>query len=148
MAKKTLKNSKHLVELIGSATLPAITLLSKVDQFAFLSVLDASQPDDSARSTLIDALSSVKREAITIADEEAVRLLQLVRFRTEELLEYAYSVITFEDHPELSTFDRTADAMTRLIWLRVKAPNIFDQIETIYLTHRPPDPSDFKMTPI
>lgn len=135
MAKKTLKNSKHLVELIGSATLPAITLLSKVDQFAFLSVLDASKPDDSARSTLIDALSSVKREAITIADEEAVRPLQLARFRTEELLEYAYSAITFEDHPELSNFDRTADAMTRLIWLRVKAPNIFDQIETIYLTH-------------
>mgnify|MGYP000878573847 CR=1 FL=1 len=25
--------------------------------------------------------------------------------------------------------------MTRLIWLRVKAPRIFDQIETIYLTH-------------
>lgn len=135
MAKKTLRNSKHLVELIGSATLPAIALLSKVDQFAFLSVLDASKPDDSARSKLIDTLSSVKREAITIADEEAVSLVQLGRFRTEALLEYAYSVITFEDHPELSTFDRTADAMTRLIWLRVKAPKIFDQIETIYLTH-------------
>ena len=25
--------------------------------------------------------------------------------------------------------------MTRLIWLRVKASRIFDQIETIYLTH-------------
>ncbi|CAJ0727899.1 hypothetical protein [Ralstonia mannitolilytica] len=62
MAKKSLKNSKHLVELIGAATLPAIALLSKVEKFAFLGVLDTSQPEDVARSTLIDALSSVKPE--------------------------------------------------------------------------------------
>ena len=135
MAKKSLKNSKHLVELIGSATLPAIALLSKVDKFAFLGVLDASKPEDVARSTLIDALSSVKPEAIAIADEEAVRLLQLARFRTEEMLEHAYAAIEFEGHAEIDTFDRTSDAMTRLIWVRAKAPKIFDQIETIYLTH-------------
>jgi len=135
VAKKSLKNSKHLVELIGSATLPAIALLSKVDKFAFLGVLDASKPEDVARSTLIDALSSVKPEAIAIADEEAVRLLQLARFRTEEMLEHAYAAIEFEGHAEIDTFDRTSDAMTRLIWVRAKAPKIFDQIETIYLTH-------------
>lgn len=120
MAKKSLKNSKHLVELIGSATLPAVALLSKVDKFAFLGVLDASKPEDAARSTLIDALSSVKPEAIAIADEEAVRLLQLARFRTEEMLEHAYAAIEFEGHAEIDTFDRTADAMTRLIWVRAK----------------------------
>ena len=135
MAKKSLKNSNHLVELIGAATLPAIALLSKVEKFAFLGVLDTSQPEDVARSTLIDALSSVKPEAIAIADEEAVRLLQLARFRTEEMLDHAYSSIEFEGHAELDTFDRTSDAMTRLIWVRAKAPKIFDQIETIYLTH-------------
>jgi hypothetical protein len=135
VAKKSLKNSKHLVELIGAATLPAIALLSKVDKFAFLGVLDTSQSEDVVRSTLIDALSSVKPEAIVIADEEAVRLLQLARFRTEEMLDHAYSSIEFEGHAELDTFDRTFDAMTRLIWVRVKAPKIFDQIETIYLTH-------------
>jgi len=91
VAKKSLKNSKHLVELIGSATLRAVALLSRVDKFAFLGVLDASKPEDVARSTLIDALSSVKPEAIAIADEEAVRLLQLARFRTEEMLEHAYT---------------------------------------------------------
>jgi hypothetical protein len=84
---------------------------------------------------LIDALSSVKPEAIAIADEEAVRLLQLARFRTEEMLEHAYAAIEVEGHAEIDTFDRTADAMTRLIWVRAKAPKIFDQIETIYLTH-------------
>jgi len=135
VAKKSLKNSKHLVELIGSATLPAIALLSKVDKFAFLGLLDASRPEDVVRSTLTDALSSVKPEAIAIADQEAVRLLQLALFRTEEMLEYAYSAIEFEGHAELDTYDRTSDAMTRLIWFRAKAPNIFDQIETIYLTH-------------
>ena len=135
MAKKSLKNSKHLVDLIESATLPAIAMLSHVDKFAFLGVLDTSKSEDVARSTLIDALPSVKREDIVIADEEAVRLLQLARFRTEEMLEHAYSVISFEPHAELSTFDRVADTMTRLIWLRAKAPKVFDQIETIYLTH-------------
>ena len=135
MAKKSLKNGKHLVELIGSATLPAIAQLSKVDKFAFLGVLDASKPEDVARSTLLDTLSSVKPEAIAIADEEAVRLLQLARFRTEEMLEHAYAAIEFEGHAEIDTFDRTSDAMTRLIWVRVKVPKIFDQIETIYLTH-------------
>jgi hypothetical protein len=49
VAKKSLKNSEHLVELIGAATLPAIALLSKVDKFAFLGVLDTSKPEDVAR---------------------------------------------------------------------------------------------------
>lgn len=135
MAKKSLKNGKHLVELIGSATLPAIAQLSKVDKFAFLGVLDASKPEAVARSTLLDTLSSVKPEAIAIADEEAVRLLQLARFRTEEMLEHAYAAIEFEGLAEIDTFDRTSDAMTRLIWVRAKAPKIFDRIETFYLTH-------------
>ncbi|ASJ23852.1 hypothetical protein LH462_15095 [Laribacter hongkongensis] len=135
MAKKSQKNSKHVADLINSATLPALSLLAQVDKFAFLGVLDATKPEHQARSELIECIPLVKREDITIADQEAVRLLQLVRFRTEEMLEHAYGEIEFENHPEIGTFDRLADAMTRLIWLRVKAPRIFDQIETIYLTH-------------
>ena len=135
MAKKSQKNSKHVADLINSATLPALSLLAQVDKFAFLGVLDATKPEHQARSELLECISSVKREDITIADQEAVRLLQLVRFRTEEMLEHAYGEIEFENHPEIGTFDRSADAMTRLIWLRVKASRIFDQIETIYLTH-------------
>lgn len=135
MAKKSQKNSKHVADLINSATLPALSLLAQVDKFAFLGILDATRPEHQARSELLECIPSVKREDITIADQEAVRLLQLVRFRTEEMLEHAYGEIEFENHPEIGTFDRSADAMTRLIWLRVKAPRIFDQIETIYLTH-------------
>ena len=135
MAKKSQKNSKHVADLISSATLPALTLLAQVDKFAFLGVLDAAKPEHQARSELLECIPSVKREDITIADQEAVRLLQLLRFRTEEMLEHAFSQIEYESHPEINTFDRSADAMTRLIWLRVKAPRIFDQIETIYLTH-------------
>lgn len=135
MAKKSQKNSKHITDLINSATLPALSLLAQVDKFAFLGVLDATKPEHQARSELLECIPSVKREDITIADQEAVRLLQLVRFRTEEMLEHAYGEIEFDNHPEIGTFDRKADAMTRLIWLRVKAPRIFDQIETIYLTH-------------
>jgi hypothetical protein len=58
VAKKSLKNSKHLVELIGAATPRAIALLSTVDKFAFLGVLDTSQSADVVRSTLIDTLAS------------------------------------------------------------------------------------------
>lgn len=135
MAKKSQKNSKHVADLINSATLPTLSLLAQVDKFAFLGVLNATKPEHQARSELLECISSVKREDITIADQEAVRLLQLVRFRTEEMLEHAYGEIEFENHPEIGTFDRSADAMTRLVWLRVKASRIFDQIETIYLTH-------------
>lgn len=135
MAKKSQKNSKHVADLINSATLSSISLLAQVDKFAFLGVLETSKPEHQARAELLECIPSVKREDITIADQEAVRLLQLVRFRTEEMLEHAYGEIEFEKHPELATFDRAADAMSRLIWLRVKAPRVFDQIETIYLTH-------------
>lgn len=135
MAKKSQNNSKHIADLINSATLPSIVLLAQVDKFAFLGVIDSSKPEHQVRVDLLEHLLSSKREDITIADQEAVRLLQLAGFRTEEMLEHAYREIEFEDHPEIGTFDRSADAMTRLIWLRVKASRIFDQIETIYLTH-------------
>lgn len=135
MAKKSQKNSKHIADLINSATLSSIVLLAQVDKFAFLGVIDSSKPEHQVRVDLLEHLLSSKREDITIADQEAVRLLQLAGFRTEEMLEHAYREIEFEDHPEIGTFDRSADAMTRLIWLRVKASRIFDQIETIYLTH-------------
>lgn len=89
VAKKSLKNSKHLVDLIESATLRAISMLAQVDQFMFLGVLDASKPEDIARAALIDTLASVRREAIAIADDVSVRILQLARVRTEEMLEHA-----------------------------------------------------------
>lgn len=135
MAKKSHKNSKHLADLIESATVPAIRLLAQVDKFALLGGVDASLPEDQARAALREHILTLKREDITIADQEAVRLLQLVRFRTEEMLERAYKELEFEQHAEIATFDRSADAMTRLIWLHVNALRVFDQIETIYLTH-------------
>ena len=116
MAQKSHKNNKHIAELIESATVTALQLLAQVDKFAFLGVLDTCKPEHQARAELLECIPSVKREDITIADQEAVRLLQLVRFRTEEMLEHAYGEIEFENHPEIGTFDRSADAMTRLIY--------------------------------
>ena len=76
------------------------------------------------------------------------------------MLEHAYRKLEFEQHAEIATFDKSADAMTRLIWLHVKASRVFDQIETIYLTHhfhghkkflgytvRDGDGRDFQWTP-
>ena len=105
MAKKSQKNSKHVVDLINSATLTSISQLARVDKFTFLAVLDTFKPEHLARSELLECIQSVKREDITIADQEAVRLLQLVRFRTEEMLDYAYEKIEFDNHPEIGTFD-------------------------------------------
>jgi len=84
-------------------------------------VLDTSKPEHLARSELLECIQSVKRDDINLADQEAVRLLQLVRFRTEEMLDYAYGKIEFENHPEIRTFDRSTDAMSR-------SANIFVQI--------------------
>ncbi len=135
MAKKSLKNSKHLVELIESATLPALALLLRVDKFAFLPALDTLKSDAEAKAGLVGALPSFGIEDIAIADQEAVRLLQVAGFRAEALLEHARAAIEFQAHPDLASFDPKADIMTRLIWLRAMAPKVFDQIETIYLTH-------------
>ena len=133
--KKSRKNGKHLVDLLESATLPAIFLLATVDKFSFLSPLETTLPDAEARAALLEHLPEVEPLALAVADQEAVRILDLARFRTEHLLARAYDTLEFEEHPELASFDQSADVMTRLIWLRTKAFRIFDQIETIYLTH-------------
>ena len=78
MAKQSHTNSKHLVELIESATAPAIAMLAAVDRFAFLGVINTGLPEHEARAALISALPTVKRDDIAIADEEAVRVLQRV----------------------------------------------------------------------
>ena len=56
MAKQSHTNSKHLVELIESATAPAIAMLAAVDRFAFLGVINTGLPEHEARAALISAL--------------------------------------------------------------------------------------------
>lgn len=90
MAQKSHKNSKHLADLIESATVTAIRLLAQVDKFAMLGGIDVSMSEDQARAALREHILTVRREDVSIADQEAVRLLQLVRFQTEEMLEHAY----------------------------------------------------------
>ena len=53
MAKKSQKNSKHVVDLINSATLTSISQLARVDKFTFLAVLDTFKPEHLARSELL-----------------------------------------------------------------------------------------------
>jgi len=133
--KKSLKNGKHLVDLLEAAMLPAIRMLATVDKFAFLPLPANTLPDAEARAELIAALPDVEPITLAIADQEATRLLDLAQFRTEHLLARAYDALEFEAHPELTSFDPGADVITRLIWLRAKASRIFDRVETAYLTH-------------
>ncbi|GAB1394792.1 hypothetical protein MASR1M60_29560 [Rhodocyclaceae bacterium] len=133
--RKSLKNGKHLVDLLESAMLPAIRLLTSLDKFAFLRLPAHDLPDAEARAELIAALPETDPVTLAMADQEAMRILDLARFRTERLLERAYDAIEFEEHPELASYESSADVITRLIWLRTKAARIFDQVETAYLTH-------------
>lgn len=133
--KKSLKNGKHLVDLLESATLPAIRLLSSIDKFSFLDRPGSGLSDAEARADLIAFLPEIEPLALAISDQEAVRVLDLARFRAEHLLARAYDRLEFEEHPELASYDPSADVITRLIWLRAKASRIFDQVETLYLTH-------------
>lgn len=133
--KKSLKNGKHLVDLLESATLPAIRLLSAIDKFSFLEPPGSELPDAEARTELIASLPEVDSLALAVADQEAMRVLDLARFRAEQILARAYDKLEFEGHPELASYDPNADVITRLIWLRAKASRIFDQAETLYLTH-------------
>lgn len=136
MAKKnSLKNCKPLVELIDTATPDALALLSPLECFGFLAALDRSQADHEIRSDLKRTITGLRPEVVAIANQEAVRLLQLMSFRTEMLLQHAYNTLAHRGDIDLSSYDNKADAMTRLIWLRAMAPRVFDEIETIYLTH-------------
>ncbi len=71
MAKKSQKNSKHVADLISSATLPALTLLAQVDKFAFLGVLNAAKPEHQARSELL-RVRIVREKGDTIIKEVPV----------------------------------------------------------------------------
>jgi hypothetical protein len=56
VAKKSQKNSKHVADLLNSATLTSISLLARVDKFTFLVVLDTSTPTlikEDARNALL-----------------------------------------------------------------------------------------------
>lgn len=133
--KNSLKNCKPLVDLIDTATPAALALLSPVECFGFLSAVDRTRPDHEIRSDIKTTIASLRRDVVAVASQEAVRLLQLMSFRTEMLLQHAFDGLTARGGADLSSFDQGADAMTRLIWLRSLAPRMFDEIETIYLTH-------------
>ncbi len=116
--------------------MPTIAQLAVIDKFFCLKTIDTSLPDAEARIALLNNLTHYSPSAdVAMADQEATRLLALSRFKTEKLLEYAYSTLELKEHPLLAEFDARADAMTRLIWLRIHASDVFNQIETIFLTY-------------
>ena len=129
------KNSKHLVELIYSATISSLLQLATVNVFSCLKPIDLNKPDAQVRATIRQRLAALPLDVLSIADQDAVRLLQLLRFRTEEMLAFAGAQLHAQGKAQKVKYDCCADPMTRLIWFRVYAPQIFDLIETIYLTH-------------
>lgn len=133
--KRSIKNGKQLVELLDHTPLPALAMLREIEPFDFLEALDVSKPEAFDRRSIIDLLTTVSPAAIVIANEEAARLTGFSGLRAQKLLERAYDTLTFEDHPELASFNPEADVTSRLIWVRRHAPKLFDQLERVYLTY-------------
>ena len=134
MVHRPAKNIKHLLELIESATRVSLLQLTQLDAFACLGGMDPDISEEQARDVLRQRLSTCSQECIEIAEQEALRLFQLLDFRVEHLFQYAYSQLSALPEKQRTGFDRHADGMTQWIWLRVQTPTLFDRIETIALT--------------
>lgn len=134
MRKRSLKNSKHLVELIHGCTPAALRLLAEAERFDFLQPLDWTQDGPDLREAAITTIAELPQELASKIDQEAVRLIQLSGWRTGELLEFATATPAFlwSDHPD---FDGQADDLIQLIWFLARLPTVFDQLETIYLAY-------------
>lgn len=136
MAKKdSLKNCKPLVELIDASSPDSLVTLSVVDCFGFLSTIDLQAAANEARSAIKQQVQHLRPDVIALANQEAVRMLQLLGFRTERILKHAEETLAHRRDVDTSDYDARADAMARLAWLRAKVPRLFDEIETIFLTH-------------
>ena len=134
MAPRPLKNIKHLLELIDSATFPSLWQLTQLDAFMCLGVMDPDMPEQQARDIVHRHLCTCTQQQLNIAEQESRRFSQLMTFRVESLLDYAYTQLSVLPEGQRNGFDRHADALTQCIWLRVHTPQLFDQIETIALT--------------
>lgn len=135
MARFSSKNNKHLAELIDSISIQALRLMVHIDAFACLGPIEPNRMDDQIRARVQVCLDGLPPDVLTVADQEAVRLLALVQFRIEQLLDYADHQLESSHSLIEPQLERNSDVMTRLIWLRAFAPQLFDQIETIYFTH-------------
>ncbi len=133
--KDSLKNCKPLVELIDASSPDSLVTLSVVDCFGFLSTIDLQAAANEARSAIKQQLQHLRPDVIALANQEAVRMLQLLGFRTERILKHAEETLAHRRDVDTSDYDARADAMARLAWLRAKVPRLFDEIETIFLTH-------------
>lgn len=137
MAKKSIKNCKHVVDLIHHLTVPALRLLASVEQFTFLENLDWEQSAPEVRQAAVDRLAGLAQEQIVLADQAAIRVLDLAAWQGDELLDKAAAAVEFEAPDGMETFNPDADAFTRLIWLLAYTPKIFDNVETMFLAcHR------------
>jgi len=114
--RKSLKNGKHLVDLLESAMLPAIRLLATLDKFTFLPLPATALSDAEARAQLIAALPEADPIALVAADQEAMCVLDLTRFRTGYLLVCADDALDLAAHPQAhrpasAEFSRSAGAL-------------------------------------
>lgn len=139
--KKKLGNAKNLVDLLSWLNVTAVKSLSTLSEYACLKkamtavTASGTQDSDTIRHGILDELTKLSPADLAGANEDASRFLQMLEGYTDSLLRHAYHHLPPPDAPSSTpAFDRSADRYAQLVWLRVHAPTVFDQMEAICMT--------------
>jgi len=138
MAKKRkLKNAKNLAGWLGGISEPSVRLLATLPEYDSLTDALATLPTPLSEDggafldALLDALSHLPTESLASSEADASRFIQMNHGYTDALLRHAHSHIPNHHAPDAPSFDHQADRNTQLVWIRVHAPGVFDQMEAI-----------------
>ena len=141
MAKKRkLKNARNLAEWLGGLSESSVKLLATLPEYECLAQALALLPTPSASGegvflqALLDELSKLPPQSLVSAEEDAGRFMQMSQGYTDSLLQHARNHIPNHHTPGASGFDHHADRDTQLVWIRVHAEPVFDQMEAISMT--------------
>jgi hypothetical protein len=134
MAKKSLKNCKHVVDLIHACTPDALQLLGEATPFEALRDLNWDQAGPELREHAIAVMTDLPSDRLGRLDQEAVRILQVSGWHSEDLVRFGVNQPPFLAN-EGADFDPKADGLSRLIWFFVRLPAVFDQMETVFLAY-------------
>ncbi|CAM5220288.1 hypothetical protein CDEF62S_00614 [Castellaniella defragrans] len=139
--KKKLGNAKSLVELLSWLNVATMKTLSTLSEYACLkkamTAVTASgvQDSDAIRHGILDELAKLSPADLAGANDDASRFLQMLGGYIDSLLRHAHHHLPPSDAASSTpAFDRSADRYTQLVWLRVHAPTVFDQMEAICMT--------------
>ena len=134
MTPQFYKNCKNFTDLINVASTTAIFSLPHIDAFCFLKKIPQNLTWQDCYARIINELSELTDLEKVTVDREAMRLVQLKDFRTDDIDAFIKKKLEEECSYVIGDFNSNLDFISQLIWLRINAYSIFIKIETIYLT--------------